>query len=77
MTHVTRMIMIHAPADAIWQVISDLRAACDYLAGAGNCTVEGAGVGALRTLTSVDGTTRSSSAWMHWTKPLTGSATPC
>ena len=57
MTHVTRMIMIHAPADAIWQVISDLRAACDYLAGVGNCTVEGAGVGALRTLTSVDGST--------------------
>jgi hypothetical protein len=50
-------IMIHAQADAIWQVISDLRAACQYLPGVGNCTVEGAGVGALRTLTSADAST--------------------
>ncbi len=57
MTHVTRMITIHAPADAIWQVISDLRAACHYLVMVVNCTVAGAGVGALRTLTSADGTT--------------------
>ena len=57
MTHVTRMITIHAPADAIWQVICDLSAACHYLAGVVNCTVAGAGVGALRTLTSVDGST--------------------
>jgi len=49
--------MIHAPTDAIWQVISDLRAACQYLPGVGNCTVEGAGVGAVRTLTNADGTT--------------------
>jgi hypothetical protein len=57
MTHVNRMITIHASADAIWQVISDLRAACQYLAMVVNCTVAGAGVGALRTLTSVDGST--------------------
>ena len=57
MTHVTRMITIQAPVDAIWQVISDFRAACHYLAMVVNCTVEGAGVGALRTLTSVDGST--------------------
>jgi carbon monoxide dehydrogenase subunit G len=55
MTQVLTKIMIHAPADAIWQVISDLRAACQYLPGVGNCTVEGEGVGALRTLTSADG----------------------
>jgi hypothetical protein len=54
MTHVTRMITIHAPADAIWQVIGDLSTACHYLAMVVNCTVEGTGVGALRTLTSVD-----------------------
>ena len=49
------MITIHAPADAIWQVISDFGAACQYLSKVVNCTVEGAGVGALRTLTSADG----------------------
>ena len=48
---------IHAPADAIWQVISDFSAACHYLAMVVNCTVEGEGVCALRTLTSVDGST--------------------
>ena len=57
MTHVTRMITIQAPVDAIWQVISDFRAACHYLAMVVNCTVEGEGVGALRTLTNADGTT--------------------
>ena len=57
MTQALTKIMIHAPADAIWQVISDLRAACQYLPGVVNCTVEGAGVGALRTLTSADGST--------------------
>jgi hypothetical protein len=51
------MITIHAPADAIWQVISDFSLACHYLAMVVNCTVVGAGVGALRTLTSVDGST--------------------
>ena len=49
--------MIHTPADDIWQVIGDLRAACQYLARVVNCTVEGEGVGALRTLTSADGST--------------------
>jgi hypothetical protein len=38
-------------------VIGDLRAACPYLASVVNCTVEGEGVGALRTLTSADGST--------------------
>jgi hypothetical protein len=48
---------ISAPADATWQVISDFGAACRHLAGVVNCTVEGKGVGALRTSTYADGTT--------------------
>jgi hypothetical protein len=48
---------INAPADVIWQVIGDFGAACRYLAGVVNCTVEGEGVGALRTSTYADGTT--------------------
>lgn len=51
----TSKITIHAPADAIWQVISDFGAAGQYLSGVAACTVEGEGVGALRTLTSIDG----------------------
>jgi hypothetical protein len=38
-------------------VISDFGAASQYLAGVVNCTVEGEGVGARRTLTSADGST--------------------
>jgi hypothetical protein len=49
------MITIHAPADAIWQVISDFGAACKYLVMVIGCTVEGQGIGALRTLTNADG----------------------
>ncbi len=55
MTHATSTITIHVPADAIWQVISDFGAAGQYLAGVVDCTMEGEGVGALRTLTSADG----------------------
>ena len=51
----TRTVTIHVPADAIWQVISDFGVAGQYLAGVVECTVEGAGVGVLRTLTSADG----------------------
>ena len=50
-------ISIDVPADAIWQVISDFGAASQYLAGVVDCTVEGEGVGARRTLTSADGST--------------------
>jgi hypothetical protein len=57
MTQASNIITIHAPVDIVWQVISDLRAACQYLTGVVNCTVEGEGVGALRTLTSADGST--------------------
>ena len=55
MTHATSIVTIHVPADAIWQVISDFGAAGQYLAGVVDCTVEGEGIGALRTLTSADG----------------------
>jgi len=57
MTHATITITIYVPADAIWQVISDFGAAGQYLAGVADCMVEGEGVGALRTLTSADGST--------------------
>ena len=57
MTQVSSTITIHAPADAIWRVISDFGAGDQYLAGVVASTVEGEGVGALRTLTSADGST--------------------
>jgi hypothetical protein len=50
-------IIVDVSADAIWQVISDFGAACNYLFMVVNCTVEGAGVGALRRLTHADGST--------------------
>jgi len=57
MTQAFSKIIINAPADAIWQVIGDFRAACQYLVMVIGCTVEGEGIGALRTLTSADGST--------------------
>ena len=45
------------PADATWQVLSDFGAACRYLVTVENCTVEGHGIGALRTLTYADDST--------------------
>jgi hypothetical protein len=51
MTQVSSKTTVHAPADAVWQVIGDFGAACQYLAGVVDCTVEGEGVGARRTLT--------------------------
>ncbi len=57
MTQISCKTKINVPADAIWQVISNFGAAGQYLNGVVTCTVEGAGVGALRTLTSADGST--------------------
>jgi uncharacterized protein YndB with AHSA1/START domain len=57
MTQVSCTITINAPADAIWQVIGDFCAVRKYLTGIAHCTVVGEGVGALRTLTSTDGST--------------------
>jgi len=55
MTQVSCKTTINTSADAIWQAISDFGAAGNYLPGVLTCTVEGEGVGALRTLTSADG----------------------
>jgi len=57
MIQVSSKITIYAPADAIWQVISDFGATGLYLVGVVDCTVTGEGVGAQRTLTNVDGST--------------------
>lgn len=57
MTNVSRKITINASADAIWQLISDFGAACPYRVGFVRCAVEGMGIGALRTLSNVDGGT--------------------
>ena len=56
-TRASSTIIIAATADAIWQVVGDFGAGCRYLPGVVNCTVEGAGIGAVRTLTNADGTT--------------------
>jgi hypothetical protein len=55
MIHATQMITIHAPVEAIWQLISDFGTGAKYLAMVTHCTVQGNGVGALRTLTYLDG----------------------
>lgn len=55
MLHATQVVTIHAPVDTIWQVISDFGAGSRYLAMVTRCTVQGAGIGALRTLTYLDG----------------------
>lgn len=57
MTKVSKSITIDQPADVVWRVISDFGAAGQHLAGVVDCTVEGEGVGALRTLTHADGST--------------------
>ena len=55
MSQVAGKIIINIPAGAVWQAIGDFGAACQYLAGVVVCTVAGEGIGALRTLTSADG----------------------
>lgn len=55
MLHATQVIRIHASVDAIWQVIGDFSSGSRYLAMVTHCTVKGNGVGALRTLTYLDG----------------------
>jgi len=48
MTQVSCKTTIHTSADTIWQVIGDFGAACQYLVGVIDCTVEGEGIGARR-----------------------------
>lgn len=55
MHHATQVTTIHAPIDAIRQMISDFEAGSKYLAFVKHCVVHGQGVGALRTLTYLDG----------------------
>lgn len=55
MLHAAQTITIHAPVDAIWQIISDFGLGSLYLALVTHCTVQGKGIGALRTLTYMDG----------------------
>lgn len=55
MLYATQVVTIHAPIDTIWQVISDFGAGSRYLPMVTQCTVQGAGIGALRTLTYLDG----------------------
>lgn len=57
MAQASSMIVIFAPADAIWQVINDFGAAGDYLTGIVDCKVEGNGIGGRRMLTAADGST--------------------
>ena len=57
MTLAHSTITILVAADSLWQAISDFGAADRYLTGVITCTVEGQGVGALRTLTNADGST--------------------
>ena len=57
MTHISSRITIHAPIDVIWQVISDFSAGNLHLPSVVACMVTGDGIGALRTLTSADGST--------------------
>ena len=55
MPRVTQTITIQASVDAIWQVISDFGAGSRYIAMVTHCTMQGKGMGALRTLTYLDG----------------------
>ena len=55
MSQVSCKFTINAPADAIWMMVGDFGAACQYLVRVVQCTVAGEGVGAQRTLTYTDG----------------------
>ena len=57
MTQASSITRIFAPTKAIWHLISNFGVAGQYLAGVVDCTVENEGVGAVRTLTSIDGST--------------------
>lgn len=55
MLHAIQVITIGAPVDTVWQIISDFGAGAMYLAMVTHCVAQGAGTGALRTLTYLDG----------------------
>jgi hypothetical protein len=55
MFHATQVVTMDAPIDTVWQTISDFETGSKYLAMVTHCVVQGQGVGALRTLTYLDG----------------------
>ncbi len=55
MAQVSMQTSIAESAEAIWQAISDFNGASRYIAAITNSTMEGTGVGAVRTLTLGDG----------------------
>lgn len=55
MIQASSTIIIDTAADSVWQLIGDFGSVGQYLTMVVLCKVEGVGVGALRTLTSTDG----------------------
>ena len=55
MSNASMTATINAPADAVWRNISDFNGAGKYIDLITNSTMEGSGVGAVRTLTLQDG----------------------
>lgn len=55
MTEVLLSATINAAADEVWKTISDFNGLPKFVAAAAKSTVQGEGVGALRTLTLPDG----------------------
>lgn len=56
MSQVVLRATIGASADEVWATISDFNGAPNYLGGLATSTMEGEGVGAVRTVTTKDGT---------------------
>ena len=55
MSSVSMKTTIAASADAVWEVISDFNGIGKFVAAVAGSTMEGSGVGAVRTLTFQDG----------------------
>ncbi len=47
--------IINAPADEVWKSVSDFNSLDEFVEAIANCTTEGSGIGAVRTLTLEDG----------------------
>lgn len=56
MSQVVLRATIGASADEVWATISDFNGAPNYIGGLATSTMEGEGVGAVRTVTTKDGT---------------------
>jgi hypothetical protein len=55
MANVSMSVKIQAPAAEVWKIISDFNGLPKFVAAIVNSTMEGSGVGAVRTLTLGDG----------------------